>query len=233
MDGNGRWAEERGLDRAEGHRVGSEVVNKIVRSCRSLGVRYLTLYAFSEQNWGRPEAEVSALMSLLSDYLAEQRAEILERRIRLKAIGQLDRLPSFVRGPLNALIAESADAQGMTLTLALSYGGREELVQAMQTIGRSISSGELSPDAVTEEVINAHLYAPDIPPPDLIIRTSGELRLSNFLLWQSAYAELDFIEAPWPEFNERRLHEALARFARRERRFGLTSSQLTTSDQDS
>ena len=226
MDGNGRWAEERGLSRAEGHRVGAEVVNRIVRVCRSWGLKHLTLYAFSEQNWGRPEGEVKALMALLLQYLTDQRQDILERRIQLRAIGNIDKLPLWVRAPLKLLIKESKEARGMTLNLALSYGGREELLRAIQALAEDVRAGDLDPKDIGEAELQAHLYAPDLPPPDLIIRTSGEQRLSNFLLWQSAYAELDFINAPWPEFNEDVLRKALNRFATRERRYGLTSAQV-------
>lgn len=225
MDGNGRWANAQGADRAVGHRVGSEVVNQIVRCCRRWGLRYLTLYAFSEQNWGRPEEEVSALMELLVDYLMEQRATILEERIRLRAIGDLKKLPEWVQAPLHALIAESEEAGGMTLTLALSYGGREEIVDATRSIARAVERGELTADAINAEELERRLYEPSLPPVDLVLRTSGEQRLSNFLLWQSAYAELDFIPEPWPEFDEDRLKSALLRFASRERRFGLTGAQ--------
>ena len=227
MDGNGRWAKERGAPREEGHRVGSEVVNQIVRTCRRWGVKHLTLYAFSEQNWGRPKAEIKALMTLLDEYLKAQRADILENRIRLRAIGDLHKLPLWVRLPLTALIKESAQAQGMTLTLALSYGGREELVNAVRSIAQKVEKGQLSSKEINEAQLQAHLYAPDIPHPDLIIRTSGEQRLSNFLLWQCAYAELEFLPIPWPEFNESILHEVCVRFAKRERRYGLTSAQLS------
>lgn len=226
MDGNGRWAQERGLTRAEGHRVGAEVVNRIVKTCRRVGIKHLTLYAFSEQNWGRPAVEVNALMTLLLDYLKAQRAEIIERRIRLRALGEIGKLPIWVRGPLQALIKESESAQGMTLNLALSYGGREELVRAMQLIAKKVQDGLLLPDQIDDALVQAHLYAPDLPPADLIIRTSGEQRLSNFLLWQSAYAELDFLEMAWPDFDETALLSSLRRFAERERRFGLTSAQL-------
>ena len=228
MDGNGRWAEELGCPRAEGHRVGSEVVNQIVRYCRRLGLKYLTLYAFSEQNWGRPQDEVGVLMDLLSQYLAEQRAEILERRIRLRAIGALHKLPTWVRVPLLALIEETREARGMTLTLALSYGGREEIVSATRAIAQKVKSGDLSPDEIDETTIQEHLYTPDVPAPDLIIRTSGEQRLSNFLLWQSAYTEFDFIPVHWPQFHEGILRDSLLRFKGRERRFGLTGAQLRT-----
>lgn len=226
MDGNGRWAKERGAPREEGHRVGSEVVNQIVKSCRQWGLKHLTLYAFSEQNWGRPKKEVKALMGLLDEYLREQRNEILDNRIRLRAIGDLSKLPLWVRAPLLALIKESSQAQGMTLTLALSYGGREEIIRATRAIATEVKRGILSPHMIDEQVIQEHLYAPDIPPPDLIIRTSGEQRLSNFLLWQCAYSEFEFLPIPWPQFNENILRDVCIRFSQRERRYGLTSSQM-------
>lgn len=226
MDGNGRWAQEQGAPREEGHRVGSEVVNQIVRTCRRWGIQNLTLYAFSEQNWGRPKAEVKALMTLLDQYLKEQRAEILEQRIRLRAIGDLSKLPVWVRLPLMALIKESAQAQGMTLTLALSYGGREEIVRATRALAEAVQKGHLLPQDISEATFQTHLYNSDIPDPDLIVRTSGEQRLSNFLLWQCAYAEFDFLNMPWPLFDEQALREVCLRFAKRERRFGLTSAQL-------
>jgi undecaprenyl diphosphate synthase len=225
MDGNGRWAEARGLPRAAGHRAGTEVVNSVVRWCRGWGLRHLTLYAFSEQNWGRPEEEVGALMSLLVEYVREQREEILERRIRLRVIGDEGRLPAWVRGPLRALVEESARNEGMTLTLALSYGGREELARAARLLAEAVAAGELRPEEVTEERLSARLYAPDLPDPDLILRTSGERRLSNFLLWQCAYAELSFLDCAWPEVTAEALLEVLAQFATRERRFGLTGAQ--------
>ena len=238
MDGNGRWAEARGLPRAAGHRAGTEAVNRVVRWCREWGLRHLTLYAFSEQNWGRPEEEVGALMSLLAEYVREQREEILERRIRLRVIGDAltsdgaaggeegaGRLPAWVRAPLRALVEESARNEGMTLTLALSYGGREELARAARLLARDAAAGLLSPEGVTEEDLRARLYAPDLPDPDLILRTSGERRLSNFLLWQCAYAELCFLDCAWPDLTAEELLGALAQFASRERRFGLTGAQ--------
>lgn len=228
MDGNGRWAEAQGLPRSEGHRAGTEAVNRVVRWCRSWGLRHLTLYAFSEQNWGRPEEEVGALMSLLLQYVREQREEIIERRIRLRVIGDEARLPSFVRGPLKALIQESAQHEGMTLTLALSYGGREELLRATKRIAAQVQQGTLSLDALSEEHISGALDAPDLPDPDLIFRTSGERRLSNFLLWQCAYSELYFLERPWPEVRAQDLIEAFEHFAQRQRRFGLTSAQVSS-----
>lgn len=226
MDGNGRWAMERGFPREEGHRVGSEVVNQIVRCCRRWGLEHLTLYAFSEQNWGRPEREVGALMTLLSQYLREQREEMIERRIQLRAIGELTKLPAWVRQQLEMIIEETAQNKGMTLSLALSYGGREEIIQATRRIADKVRSGELRSEEIQEETLQQHLYAPDIPAPDLIIRTSGEQRLSNFLIWQCAYAELDFLDIPWPDFTEEHLWQSCVRFANRERRFGLTGAQL-------
>jgi len=227
MDGNGRWAEAQGLPRSEGHREGTEAVNRVVRWCREWGLKHLTLYAFSEQNWGRPEEEVGALMSLLLRYVREQREEIMERRIRLRVIGDEARLPSFVRGPLRALIDESQAHEGMTLTLALSYGGREELLRATQRIAARVARGELSPEQLTEDHISAALDAPELPDPDLILRTSGEHRLSNFLLWQCAYSELYFLDQPWPEVSAQDLIEAFEHFGRRQRRFGLTGAQVT------
>jgi undecaprenyl diphosphate synthase len=229
MDGNGRWAQERGLSRSEGHKAGSEAVNRVVRLCRQWGMRYLTLYAFSEQNWGRPEDEVEALMSLLLHYIREQRDEIIENRIRLRAIGDLTRLPSYVLKPLSALIQESEAHQGMTLTLALSYGGREELLEATRAIARLVIQGTLNADQIEAHHLIEHLYAPDLPDPDLILRTSGEYRLSNFLLWQAAYAELFFMDFPWPEIQEHHLREAFEHYFKRERRFGLTSAQIEPS----
>jgi undecaprenyl diphosphate synthase len=230
MDGNGRWAQGRGLPRVEGHREGARAVNRTVTACRELGVEYLTLYAFSEQNWARPDDEVGALMQLLSEYVHDERSQILDNRIRLTAIGDLDRLPDYVRGPLRALAQESADNSGMTLALALSYGGREELVRATQQVARRVAAGELKPDDICAADLDAGLYTAGWPSPDLLIRTSGELRLSNFLLWQCAYAELFFTPIAWPEFQRHHLEEAFAQFARRQRRFGLTGEQLDPED---
>ena len=227
MDGNGRWAEAQGLSRSEGHKAGSEKVNRVVRWCRQWGLRYLTLYAFSDQNWGRPEPEVGALMSLLLRYIQEQRPEIMEHKIRLMMIGDEARLPLFVRAPLKALIRETAHHDGMTLTLALSYGGREELTRSVQRVAAKVASGELALSEVNERSVAAHLDAPSLPDPDLILRTSGEQRLSNFLLWQCAYAELEFLNKPWPEVSAEDLLSCFERFNNKERRFGLTGAQLT------
>ena len=226
MDGNGRWAQERGLPRSAGHRAGSETVNRVVRLCRQWGMRYLTLYAFSEQNWGRPSQEITFLMSLLLEYIREQESEILENRIRLRAIGDLSRLPKYVRTPLENLIQASCEHQGMTLTLALSYGGREEIVHAMHKIIDKVQQGCLSIEQVDTHTIQQHLDTHDIPDPDLIIRTSGEQRLSNFLLWQSAYTEFCFMNHAWPDMQAEHLIEAFQNYHQRERRFGLTSHQI-------
>lgn len=225
MDGNGRWAEARGLARIEGHREGSNSVREVTRSARRLGLGALTLYAFSAQNWARPADEVAALMELLRDYLERERSEILDNAIRLNAIGELDRLPRYVRDPLERLRQESAGNQGMVLTLALSYGGREELLAAATRLAERARAGELDPSRLTPSDFEACLWTHGLPPLDLVIRTSGEHRISNFLLWQLAYSELVFTEVLWPEFRGRELCEALAQYQRRERRFGLTGQQ--------
>jgi undecaprenyl diphosphate synthase len=226
MDGNGRWAEGRGLPRVEGHRVGSDSVREVTRCARRVGLEALTLYAFSSQNWSRPADEVAALMDLLREYLLKERAEILDNGIKLNAIGELDKLPKYVREPLEALRAESAQNTGMTLTLALSYGGREELVAMARRVAEKTKTGELEPAAVSEALVEALLWTAGLPPVDLVIRTSGERRLSNFMLWQTAYAELVFSEIAWPDFRARELIECLSAFQQRERRFGLTGAQV-------
>ena len=228
MDGNGRWAEARGLPRVEGHRVGSDSVREVTRCARRVGVDAVTLYAFSAQNWSRPADEVAALMDLLREYLLKEREEILGNGIRLNAIGELDKLPKYVREPLEAIRAESAANIGMTLTLALSYGGREELVAMARRIAEKTQSGQLEPAAVSEALVDALMWTAGLPPVDLVIRTSGERRLSNFMLWQSAYAELCFTEILWPEFRARELLDCLAAFQQRERRFGMTGAQAQT-----
>ena len=226
MDGNGRWAEERGLPRLEGHRVGADSVRDITRACRQRGIKALTLYAFSSQNWARPADEVRGLMDLLEDYLHKERSEILDNQIRLNAIGDLHLLPSRVTDPLSALRADSAHHQEMVLTLALSYGGRESLVRAARRIAEAARTGQLAPDAIDEAALTAALPTHDLPPVDLLIRTSGEQRISNFLLWELAYAELMFVDTPWPEFRRAHLQACLDGFGQRERRFGQTSAQL-------
>jgi len=229
MDGNGRWADLRGQPRLEGHRKGSDAVRATTRAARKLGLEALTLYAFSSQNWERPPGEVEGLMDLLRDYLKSERAEILDNGIRLNAIGQLDRLPARVREPLEELRAASAHNRKMVLTLALSYGGREELVQAAQRIAADVQRGALALDAIDAAALEARLWTHDLPPLELVVRTSGEVRLSNFLLWQVAYAELHLTDTLWPDFGETQLLVALEDFQRRERRFGKTSAQLRKS----
>jgi len=226
MDGNGRWAERRGVARLEGHRMGSQSVREVTRAARRLGLQALTLYAFSAQNWSRPTDEVAALMDLLCEFLETERSEILENQIRLQAIGELERLPRFVRTPLAKLTEESAHNTGMVLSLALSYGGREELLQVVREIAAAAQAGELSPGRLKEADIERLLWTRGLPPLDLMIRTSGEYRISNFLLWQCAYAELLFTETAWPDFRARQFLECVAEYQARERRFGKTTAQV-------
>ncbi|MDP2304581.1 MAG: isoprenyl transferase [Pseudomonadota bacterium] len=226
MDGNGRWAQARGLPRLAGHEAGAESVREITRACRALGVEALTLYSFSTENWRRPADEVSGLMGLLGRFLVEERREILENGIRLNAIGQLDRLPVPVRVALKELSLASRHNRDMTLTLALSYGGRAEIVEAARSLAKKAAAGRLRPDAIDEASFAAELGTAGLPDPDLLIRTSGEMRLSNFLLWQLAYAEIYVTETAWPDFRRPQLEEAFASFGKRERRFGQTSAQV-------
>jgi undecaprenyl diphosphate synthase len=226
MDGNGRWAEQRGLPRLEGHRRGSDSVREVTRAARKLGLPALTLYAFSAQNWDRPADEVSGLMDLLRDYLQRERPEIMENGIRLHAIGELDRLPSRVRDPLEELRRDSARNSDMVLTLALSYGGREEIIAMAKRIAADARAGSLRLDSVSVEAVEARLWTDGLPPLELVVRTSGEFRVSNFLLWQLAYAEIHFTETLWPDFGEEALLVAIDDFQRRERRFGKTSQQI-------
>jgi undecaprenyl diphosphate synthase len=226
MDGNGRWAERRGLPRLEGHRLGADSVRDVTRAARELGIEALTLYAFSAQNWQRPPDEVAGLMQLLREYLLGERAEILDNAIRLDAIGDVERLPAIVREPLDELRAASAANRGMTLTLALSYGGRESIARAVRAAVRDAVAGALSPDQVDVDRFASYLPTSRLPPVDLLIRSSGEQRISNFLLWELAYAELVFVDVLWPEFRREHLHACLDQYAVRERRFGLTSGQV-------
>jgi undecaprenyl diphosphate synthase len=232
MDGNGRWAQVRGQPRIEGHRVGAESVRDITRASRQLGIEALTLYAFSSQNWARPADEVKALMQLLRDYLQDERAEIMDNQIRLHAIGDIERLPPFVKDPLDALCRDSAQHRGMTLTLALSYGGRESLARAARSLASRVLAGELSPESIDVDTLGGALPTGILPPLDLLIRTSGEQRISNFLLWESAYAELLFVDVMWPDFRRNELFKCLDSYAARERRFGLTSAQLADPESD-
>ncbi len=223
MDGNGRWAEARGMPRLAGHREGSESVRVVTREARRLGLQALTLYAFSAQNWARPPDEVAGLMQLLAEYLDSQRAEIVDNAIRLNAIGELERLPGFVRDRLDALMRDSAANRGMTLTLALSYDAREEIAQAARRAAADAHGGAFGADD-----IDARLWTAGLPELDLLVRTSGERRISNFLLWQCAYAELAFSDVLWPDFREMDLLQVIADFQARERRFGLTHAQIAS-----
>jgi len=228
MDGNGRWAKARGLPRTRGHAEGVESVRAVTRECARLRLQQLTLYAFSEENWKRPRREVTLLMRLLRRFLVRERDEIMENDIRLTAIGRIQRLPDDVRRELDRTRELSAGNHGMILNLALSYGGRQELVDAMRAIAERVRKGELEPDAIDETVIAAHLYQPEMTPPDLLVRTAGEMRLSNFLLWQLSYSELYVTRACWPEFREQALHEAFESYARRVRKFGGLVPEATS-----
>ncbi len=229
MDGNGRWACQRGQPRIEGHRRGAKSVKEVVRAARELGLSALTLFAFSEQNWDRPPDEVEALMELLYRYVLEEHDEIMDNGIRLTAIGDLDRLPQFVRDPLFSLMDESDSNGAMTLCLALSYGGREDILQAARRLSQEVREGRIDPAEINEVIFEARLSTAELPALDLMIRTSGELRISNFLLWQVAYAELYFTPLMWPEFGKQPLLEAINVYRGRERRFGMTSGQLEQS----
>jgi undecaprenyl diphosphate synthase len=220
MDGNGRWARQRGLSRLHGHREGVESVRAIVRACRPAGVKYLTLYAFSTENWARPAAEVKGLMRILVTFLRSQDRELHENRVRLRTIGEPDAFPASVRRELDRVKQETAHYRDGTLILALNYGGRAELVRAARALVAEARQGRLREAEVDEKRLAAGLDAPDIPDPDLLIRTSGEKRLSNFLLWQLSYAEFYFTDVLWPDFREPQFQEALAEYARRHRRFG-------------
>lgn len=226
MDGNGRWAEQRGLPRTEGHRQGSQAVRRVVQAARRLGIGALTLFAFSEQNWGRPRTEVDTLMEMLREYLITERDEILTHGIQLRAIGDLDRLPAFVRAVLDPLTAQSSQNRGMVLTLALSYGGREEIARAARELALAARCGQIDPADITTESLRAYIPSVAVGDPDLLIRTGGELRISNFLLWGAAYSELHFSPVLWPDFGPEELFQAIAAYQHRERRFGLTSSQV-------
>ncbi len=224
MDGNGRWATERGLPRTAGHEAGAESVRVITRACGQLGIEALTLYSFSTENWGRPEDEVDALMALLATYLRDEREELMDNKVRLRGIGQLERLPQHVRALLAEATRLTADNDGLLLTLALSYGSRAEIVDAVRRIASEVANGRLEPDAIFESTIDAHLYTAGTPDPDLLIRTSGEMRLSNFLLWQLAYAELYVTDVYWPDFRRPHLEVALQAYGSRRRRFGKLES---------
>jgi undecaprenyl diphosphate synthase len=230
MDGNGRWAERRGLDRIEGHRAGIESVRAIVRAAHELGIGQLTLYAFSTENWSRPKGEVDALMALLEHYLEAELEELHRNGIQLRAIGRLERLPAAVRAKLEQATCRTRENTEMVVLFALSYGGRTEIVDAARRIAREAEQGKLDPEQIDEKVFSAYLYAPDMPEPDLVIRTGGESRLSNFLLWQAAYAEIHFTDVMWPDFRKNDLVDAVLWYQNRERRYGLISAQVRRDD---
>ena len=226
MDGNGRWAEARGLERNAGHREGVEAVKAIVRAANEIGIPRLTLYSFSSENWDRPKGEVQELMRLLDHYLETEVDEVMRNGIRIEAVGRLDRLPPLVRKRLDDVMERSAGNREMTLVFALSYGGRQEIVDAVSQILRDAERGQLDAQNMDEKTFSAYLYDGDAPDPDLLIRTGGELRVSNFLLWQIAYAEIHCTGTMWPDFRKDQLVDALLDYQGRERRFGLTSDQV-------
>ena len=226
MDGNGRWAQQRMLPRIVGHQRGAETVQMVVDQASNLGIGHLTLFAFSSENWSRPKPEVRALMTLLKKYLRNELRRMLRNNIRFNVIGARDDLPPEINGIIDDALAQTATNSGMVLTLALSYGGRQEITRAAARIARQVAEGSLLPDQVNEELLAGALDTAGLPDPDLLIRTSGELRISNFLLWQLAYTELYFTEINWPDFTIVELHRALADFQSRERRFGKTSAQI-------
>jgi undecaprenyl diphosphate synthase len=226
MDGNGRWAERRGLSRNEGHRQGLEAVRAVVRAAGDAGLEVLTLYAFSLENWNRPQAEVAELMRLLDHYLDVELEEVMAQDIRVRVIGRLDRVPPSLRKRVEDAVERTRGGRAMTLAFALSYGGRAEIVDAARRLLREAELGNVDPEQLDEKTFAAYLYAPDLPDPDLLIRTGAESRVSNFLLWQIAYSEIYTTDVMWPEFREQHLAEAIADYARRERRFGLTGAQV-------
>jgi len=226
MDGNGRWAKKKLLNRISGHMKGVDAVREVVTACRELGIKVLTLYAFSVENWRRPKEEVAALMRLLKEYLVKEAEEMVQNNIRLRAIGRVEDLPLDVQSILQETIKKTGQSDGMILNLALSYGGRSEILHAVQGILSDFQKGRIKPEEITLQRFSQYLWTWGLPDPDLLIRTSGEFRISNFLLWQIAYTELYVTETLWPDFDRQELFKAIADYQSRERRFGLTSEQL-------
>lgn len=220
MDGNGRWAKKRGLPRVAGHRAGAETVRKTVETCKELGISYLTLYAFSSENWNRPEKEVASLMGLLERFLTAELKVMIKMGVKLRAIGRTQMLPEATRQKLEQAIEETSTNTGITVTLALSYGGREEIIDATKKLAQSVKDGELDVEEIDNTAFSNALYAADTPDPDLLIRTSGEMRLSNFLLWQLSYAEIVVTQKNWPDFKKEVFLDSLREYSNRERRFG-------------
>ncbi|MEZ5325021.1 MAG: isoprenyl transferase [Verrucomicrobiales bacterium] len=223
MDGNGRWAKERGRPRSEGHRAGADSVRRAMQGCVDLGVEFLTLYAFSSENWKRPKTEVAALMTLLERFLKEKTDEMLEKNVRLQAIGRLNTLPARCQKQLNASIAKTSSNTGLTVILALSYGAREEIIDGIKSLLRNIDEGHIDRAMIDEDIFSKHLYTRYYPDPDLLIRTSGEMRISNFMLWQISYAEIFVTKKLWPDFDKEDLIAAVDDFRGRNRRFGALS----------
>lgn len=226
MDGNGRWAKKRSWNRIKGHREGTKSVRDIVRTCREIGIEVLTLYAFSTENWQRPQQEVSALMRILKEFLKSELLEMMENSIRLSTIGDIEQLPEDVFKVLEEVMEQTRENQGMVLNLALSYGGRSEILRAARNIATQVKEGRLQPSEITMELFSSCLYTHGMPEPDLLIRTSGEMRISNFLLWQIAYAEIFVTKTLWPDFRREELIRILNDYQKRERRFGLTGAQI-------
>lgn len=226
MDGNGRWAKARMLPRLMGHRKGVETVRMIVEESSRIGIAYLTLFAFSAENWSRPKTEVRSLMNLLKKYISREVPRMMRNNVRFNVIGNRNDLPADVCQALDEAMANTARNSGMTLTLALSYGSRQEILQAAKLFAVDVVQGRVPPESLSEDAFSGYLYTAGLPDPDLLIRTSGEMRISNFLLWQLAYAELYFTDINWPDFNCQELHRAIADFQSRERRFGMTGDQV-------
>jgi undecaprenyl diphosphate synthase len=220
MDGNGRWAKQRGLSRLKGHEEGAESVRAIIHACKEFGVKYLTLYAFSVENWIRPRTEISGLMRLLAKFLKTQEHELHENKVRLRTIGRMEDLPQQIQDELERVKKATRHYEEGQLILALSYGSRAEITNAVRQIAKRVKAGEIEPKNIDEAMVSANLYAPDVPDPDLLIRTSGEMRISNFLLWQISYSELYVTDVYWPDFREKEFARAMAEYGKRQRRFG-------------
>jgi undecaprenyl diphosphate synthase len=230
MDGNGRWATERGFSRTAGHQEGIESVRDIVKACSQLGIKYLTLYAFSIENWKRPSTEVGILMKLLEHYLKQEIEDLNKNKVKLQAIGKISSLPKVIQKLLHNGYELTKENEGLTLTLALSYSGRWDIVRAVQMISLDVRRGKVSPEDINEELFSSYLQTANMPDPDYLIRSSGELRLSNFLLWEMAYGEIYVTNKYWPEFRRQDLYSALFDYSKRERRFGKTSAQIASDD---
>lgn len=220
MDGNGRWAEQHGVARSKGHDAGGRALERVIDLCLEKGIRWLTVYAFSTENWGRSKVEVTYLMNMLAKYLKQELPSLMKKNVRLHAIGELDMLPASCRKPLDNCITTSAGNTDLNLVMALSYGSRQEMCAAIKAVAAKVSSGEITTEDITPDLIHSHLYTADMPDPDLLIRTSGEMRISNFLLWQISYAELWVTDLLWPDFDREHFEAALADYAKRHRRFG-------------